>query len=149
MEATIAALGGILLNAIPTFILVILLHFYLKYVFFKPLERVLHERYEATEGARKRAEESLERATAKTAEYEAAMRAARAEVYQAQEQLHKQLEAQRAADAEAARARAEETVRQAKEMLAAETAEAKRTLSQESDVLAGRIVESILKRRVA
>ena len=56
-------------------------------IFFKPLEKVLRQRYEATEGARKLAEQSLERAAAKTAEYEAAMRAARAEVYQAQERL--------------------------------------------------------------
>ena len=47
------ALGGILLRAVPTFLLVILLHFYLKSIFFKPLENVLRKRYDATEGARK------------------------------------------------------------------------------------------------
>ena len=72
------ALSGILLRAIPTFLLVVFLHFYLKYMFFKPLDKVLHARYEATEGARLRAAESLEKAAAKTAEYEAAMRTARA-----------------------------------------------------------------------
>ena len=50
MEETLRALGGILLKAVPTFILVILLHFYLKFIFFKPLQRVLRLRYEATEG---------------------------------------------------------------------------------------------------
>ena len=40
----------------------------MKSVFFKPLEKVLHKRYEATEGARKQAAESLERAAAKAAE---------------------------------------------------------------------------------
>src|SRR5664279_4370926 len=91
MEATLHALGGILLKAVHTFLLVVLLHFYLKAVFFKPLQKVLRQRYEATEGARKLAAESLERAASKTAEYEAAMRAARADAYQAQEQLHKRL----------------------------------------------------------
>src|ERR1035437_10711175 len=91
MDATLLALGGILLKAVPTFLLVLLLNFYLKAVFFKPLEKVLRERYEATEGARKLAAESMERAAARTAEYEAAVRAARAEVYQAQEQIHTQL----------------------------------------------------------
>ena len=76
MDATLLALGGILLKAVPTFLLVILLNFYLKAVFFKPLEKVLRQRYEATEGARKLAAESMERAAARTAEYEAAMRAA-------------------------------------------------------------------------
>src|SRR5690349_24951526 len=107
MEETLHQLGGILLRALPTFVLVILLTFYLKAVFFKPLEKVLHERYEATEGARKRAQESLDLAARKTAEYEAAMRAARAKVYQAQEQLHKQLAEAQAAELLAARHRAE------------------------------------------
>jgi len=53
---------------------------------------VLRQRYEATEGARKLAAESLERAAAKTAEYATAMRAARTEIYQAQEQAHKRLQ---------------------------------------------------------
>jgi hypothetical protein len=39
--------------------------FYLKYMFFKPLEKVLQQRYDATEGARKRAAEALELAAAK------------------------------------------------------------------------------------
>ena len=52
MEATLHALSGILLRAIPTFLIVVFLHFYLKYMFFKPLGKVLQARYEATEGAR-------------------------------------------------------------------------------------------------
>jgi len=75
MDATLHALGGILLRAIPTFLLVVFLQVYLKMMFFKPLEKVLKQRYDATEGARKLAEQSLERASAKTAEYEAAVRA--------------------------------------------------------------------------
>ena len=46
MEATLRALSGILLHAIPTFLLVIFLHFYLKYMFFKPLGKVLQARYD-------------------------------------------------------------------------------------------------------
>jgi len=45
MDETLRALGGILLRAIPTFVLVVLLHFYLKFVFFKPLQRVLRQRW--------------------------------------------------------------------------------------------------------
>ena len=64
------------------------------------------ERYRATEGARKLAEESLERAAAKTPNTRQAMRQARAEVYQAQEQLHRRLAEERAAQVQAARGRA-------------------------------------------
>ncbi len=111
------ALGGILLRAVPTFLLVILLHFYLKSVFFKPLEKVLRQRYEVTEGARKLAQQSLEQAAAKTADYEAQVRAAKAEMYQAQEQLHKQLQEREAAAVAQARGRAEAAIKLAKDQL--------------------------------
>jgi F-type H+-transporting ATPase subunit b len=149
MEATLHALGGLLLRSVPTFVLVILLNFYLKAVFFKPMEKVLHQRYEATEGARKLAELSLERAAAKTAEYEAAMRAARAEVYQAQEQLHKQLQEQEAAEVASARQKADAAVREAKAQLAGDVEQAKAVLERDSDALADQIAESILRRSAA
>src|SRR5260370_30693613 len=88
MDAMLHALGGILLRAVPTFLLVILLHFYLKIVFFKPLEKVLHQRYEATERARKLAEQSLEQAAAKTASYEAQLRVAKAHMYPINAPVH-------------------------------------------------------------
>src|SRR5260370_36759350 len=82
MDDTLRALGEILLKAVPPFFLVLLLYAYLTLVFFRPLEKVLQKRYEANEGARKLAEEAVARAAAKMAEYEAAMRAARGEIYQ-------------------------------------------------------------------
>jgi len=149
MDATLHALGGILLNAVPTFVIVFLLYFYLKYVFFRPLSRVLEARYEATEGARKRAEEILARAAGMTSEYEEAMRSARAEVYLAQEQLHQKLEAQRAADLEVAHQKAESLIQEAKEQLKRELAESKEKLQQESEVLANQIADTLLSRSTA
>jgi F-type H+-transporting ATPase subunit b len=149
MESTLIALGGILLRAVPTFLLVVLLHFYLKSVFFKPLEKVLHKRYEATEGARKLAEESLQRAAEKTTQYEAAIRAAKAEIYQSQEKLHKQLQEREAADVLSARQRADAAVQQSKAELAQDVAAAQASLSADSDALAEQIAESILRRSAA
>ena len=149
MEATLHALSGILLRAIPTFLLLVFLHFYLKYMFFKPLDRVLKARYDATEGARLRAAKSLERAAAKTAEYEAAMRAARAEVYQAQEQLHRRLMDEQAAQVQAARAQAEAAIRDAKAHLTREIAQAKTDLAAQSEVLANQIADAVLNRGAA
>src|ERR1700691_1437351 len=103
MDDTLRALGEILLKAVPTFLLVVFLHFYLKKMFFQPMERVLRERFEATEGARKLAEQALARAAARTAEYEAAIRAARSEIYQGQEQFYKQLQESQSAQIAAAR----------------------------------------------
>jgi len=149
MQATLHALGGILLRAIPTFLLIILLHFYLKNMFFKPLGKVLRERYEATEGARRLAEQSLERAAAKAAEYEAAMRAARAEVYQAQDQIHKQLQERHAAHLLEARQQAEAAAREARTQLAKDVEAAKVSLASEAEALSAQIADSMLRRSAA
>lgn len=145
MDATLHQLGGILLKALPTFVLVILLHFYLKGVFFKPLKKVLQQRYEVTEGARKFAEKSLQHAAEKTAQYEAAMRAARAEVYQAQDQLHKELQEREAAELKIARESAQALIQQARGQLAKDAEIAKAELERDSEMIAGQIVESILR----
>ncbi len=149
MESTLDALGGILLRAVPTFLLIVLLHFYLKFVFFKPMGKVLEERYEATEGARKRAEESLQRAAAKTAEYEAAMRAARAEVYQAQERVHRELQERHAARLAEARQAGEAAAREARAQLANDMEAVKVSLAREAEALSNQIADSILRRSAA
>jgi F-type H+-transporting ATPase subunit b len=149
MDATLHALGGILLRALPTFFLVVLLHFYLKYVFFRPLERVLRDRYEATGGARKLAEASLAKAGEKAAHYEAALREVRAEVYQEQERLRRQMLQEQAEAIHAARARAGVMVAEAKAQIEAEAAEARRSLEAQAEVLATEIAERLLARRVA
>lgn len=149
MEATLHQLGGILLSALPTFLLVIFLHYYLKFMFFKPMEKTLGERYAATEGARKLAAESLQRAEQKTAEYEAAMRAERGKIYQEAEQLHKRLQEEEDAALLAERNASEQHVREAKEQLARELEAAKASLGASSDTLAGQIADSILRGRAA
>jgi F-type H+-transporting ATPase subunit b len=149
MEETLRQLGGILLRAVPTFILVVLLHLYLKYIFFKPLERVLRQRYDATEGARKLAEESIARASQKAAEYEVALRAARADTYKEMEQLQRKLHDDRAAGVKEARAQADAAVAHAKAALSAEVEALKKNLGSESDALADRIASKILTGRAA
>jgi F-type H+-transporting ATPase subunit b len=149
MESTLHALGGLLLKALPTFFLVVLLHFYLKAIFFKPLGKVLKERYEATEGARKAAEASLKRAADKAAEYEAELKKARAAVYAGQESLHRKLQEDRAAAARQARAGADQAVAKAKAELEAQAAVLKAQLEAESEALAEQIAASVLRRRAA
>ncbi|SRR5579883_430165 len=149
MDAILNALGGILLKAIPTFVLLVLLHLYLKGIFYKPLDRIRQKRYEATEGARKRAEESMQVAAAKMAQYEEALRAAKAGVYQTQENLHRELQEQQAAELNAARQQAEAAVREAKAALHRDVEAAKAGLAADSESLASEIVESILERSAA
>jgi F-type H+-transporting ATPase subunit b len=91
------------------------------------------------------AEEALQRAAARTAEYESALRAARSEVYQTQETLHHELQEREAAQLTAARQAADAAVREAREALARDVEEAKAALGRESDALANQITESILR----
>jgi len=149
MDETLRQLGGILLRAVPTFILVVLLHFYLKFIFFKPLERVLRERYEATEGARKLAEASLAKASEKAAEYESALRAARSETYKELEQLRRKLQEERISSVHGARSQAESVIAEAKTALRAEVEGLKKGLEAESAALADRIAAKILRGRAA
>ena len=149
MDATLHALGEILLKAVPTILLVVVLHFYLKYVFFKPLTKVLEERYNATEGARKLAAQSLEKAAAKTADYEARLRVARTELYQVQERLYREMQERQAAQVAQARRSAEEMLRAAQAQIGLEAEQAKAALAGESDALAARIAEAVFRRSAA
>jgi F-type H+-transporting ATPase subunit b len=149
MDAMLHALGQILLRAVPTFFLILLLHIYLKSIFFKPLAKVLQARYEATEGARKLAAESLARAAARTEEFEKKLYAAKTELYQAHERALRALQEQHAAAIAQARAAAEADVKQAKAALAADVEQLKGTLATQSDALADEIANSLLRRSAA
>jgi F-type H+-transporting ATPase subunit b len=149
MDATINALGRLLIQALPTFFIVLLLHFYLKQMFFRPLARILAERDEATQGARAKAAEALERAAAMTAGYEEQIRAARNEIYRDQEEQRKKWRDQQSAQIAEARRAADETVADAKLHLDAQAEQAKRSLAGETQTLADRITQAILGGRAA
>jgi F-type H+-transporting ATPase subunit b len=147
MDALLTSLGGLLLRALPTFLLVVVLHFYLKWVFFSPLDKVLEARRQATEGARAKAQASMESASAKAAQYEAAVRAARGEIYKEQENTRRNWRQEQTSALEKSRHSASEMVTQARAQLSAEAAEASQSLAAESDRLAGEIAASILRGR--
>lgn len=149
MEQTLQALGGILVKAIPTVVLVLLLHFYLKAMLFGPLEKILKQREELTEGARKAASASLAEAERKTAEYEAKLRDARAEVYREQEETRRKWLDRQVAQVAEARAAMEVSVREAKAQIATEAATARTTLLTTSSALADEIATAVLSRRSA
>jgi F-type H+-transporting ATPase subunit b len=149
MQETLQALGGILLKAIPTIILLIILHFYLKAVLFGPLDRVMQKRRELTEGARKTAEDSLAAATRKADEYEAKLREARAAVYKQQEEIRKRWLDEQAQQVAEARVRSESTVKSAREAIAQDVAAARKSLQDTSTVVADQIVVTVLGKRAA
>lgn len=149
MEATLNALGGILLNAIPTFLLFLLLHFYLKSVFFGPMEKVLHERDEATAGARRKAQESLAKAEEKSRHYEETLRNARTEIYKEQEEQRKAWQAEQAAQIADAAARSKAALAAARQQIADEAAAARQVLEGEAHELARKIASRVLEGRAA
>jgi F-type H+-transporting ATPase subunit b len=149
MEQTIQALGGILLKAIPTIVLLLILHFYLKYQLFAPLEKVLKQRRELTEGARKAAEDSLAAAERKAQEYESKLREARAQIYKEQEEIRRRWLEDQAAQMAQARGRAETVVKDAKYAIATEVATARQNLFETSSTLADEIAAAVLARRAA
>jgi F-type H+-transporting ATPase subunit b len=147
MEQTLQALGGILLNAIPTIILLAILHFYLKAVLFGPVEKTLRERGALTEGARKAAAHSLAAAEAKAQEFETKLREARAEVYRQNEEIRKRLLEDQVSQIEQARTAADTRVRQQKDALATEASAARQQLESVAGSLADQIASSLLARR--
>ena len=148
MEQTFQALGVILLKAIPTVIILLLLHFYLKIVLFRPLRAALKQREVLTAGARKAAEDSLAAADRKAKEYEAKFREARAEVYKQQEETRKQWLQDQAGHIAAAHTRTRASVEEARTQIAAETDSARQNLQGTSESLADQIADRVLAGKV-
>jgi F-type H+-transporting ATPase subunit b len=147
MEQTLQALGGILLKAIPTVILLLILHYFLKAVLFGPIEKMLEQRRELTEGARAAAETSLAAAEGKAQEYEAKFRDARAVVYKEQEETRRQWLEEQAEQIAKAHESAEITLRMAKEAIGSEASAARASLERTAESLADQIAASLLARK--
>ena len=149
MEQTLQSLGGILLKSIPTIVFLIILHFYLKAMLFGPLDRILRQRRELTEGARKVAEDSLAVAKRKADEYDIKLREARGVVYKEQEDMRKRWLDEQGNEIAQARTRMEASVKTAREALAADAAAAQASLKDASSTLADQIADTVLGRRSA
>lgn len=148
MDVLIQELSGLLLRAVPTIVLLILVHFYLKAVFFQPLQEVLAKRRKATEGAREEGQKSLRRAAEKQTMYEMALKEARAEMYREQEETRRGWLEHQAGRIEEARHRTRAMIQEASHKLESEVAAAKRDLASSSQVLALQIVESLTGGRI-
>jgi F-type H+-transporting ATPase subunit b len=144
MGQTLQALGGILLQAIPTIVLLLIVHFYLTWMFFRPMREVLEKRREATEGARESADAMLKQASQKTATLEAALRKARDEIYQENEEQRRRWIGEQTNRLEEARRESRELIHKAKQELDAEAETAKRSLTATAETLAEDIARSLL-----
>jgi|SRR5579871_1105993 len=146
---TLNALSGLLLKAIPTICLLVIVHFYLKWMFFRPMREVLEKRRAATEGAKEFAAKMLQQAEAKAADLDARLRQARSEIYQEQEETRRRWIGEQTQRLDEARRQSRELIHQAKLELDAEAEAAKRTLTATADGLAVEIARSLLARRTS
>jgi F-type H+-transporting ATPase subunit b len=145
MDETLQQLGGLLLGAVPTVILLALLYALYTTIVHKPLQRVLAERRSKTEGAVEKSRADIAAAEARTAEYEQKLREARAAVFRAQEARRQAvLQARRSALNEA-RTKAQAQVQAAKKGIERDRAAAETGLPAYATALAQEIVRRVLE----
>ena len=137
-------LGELFLAAVPTVIIVFLFYLFMRWSFFRPMERVLSERRKRAEGARVEAEADRVTAREKLRTYTEAMKKARIEIFTAQESQRRRTLEERQATINAARATAQTALQEAKKGIAEDVKEARAQLEQSKDSLAGEIAEAIL-----
>jgi len=145
MDETLHQLGGLLLGAVPTVILLTLLYGLYTTIVHRPLRRVLEERRSKTEGAVERSRADIAAAEARTAEYEQRLREARATVFRAQEARRQAALDARSQALNEARKKAQAQVQVAKKDIEADRAAAQATLQGEAAALAQEIVRRVLQ----
>lgn len=145
MGHTLHQLGQLLFDSIPTILLFVLLHYYLKWMLYKPLRATLAARAEQIEGRQATARRLLQSAEQKLADYEENLRARRAENYKlidARRQEGLKLAQQHLADA---RQQSAQAMAQARQKLADETSQAHAQLRGAAESLAGQIMTQVLR----
>jgi F-type H+-transporting ATPase subunit b len=144
MQEMVHQLGDLVLQAVPTVLIILLFYFILRALFFKPLLKVMAEREARTAGAQKAAELAQAAAAEKDKQYHDALKQARAQVYAEQEAARKKLLDERAELIKGARAAAAAQVAAAKERIAGEFAVARRELETSVTELSAEIASRIL-----
>lgn len=144
MQEIIQQVEAYLVGAIPTALLFITLVLAYQFLVQGPLTEVLKQRRARTDGAIEDAHSAIAKAEARTAEYAARLRQARAEVYMAREQRIKQWNAERETALDAARKAAAAKVAQARAELELELASARQSIQAAAGDLASQVVRAVL-----
>jgi F-type H+-transporting ATPase subunit b len=145
MDETLHQLGGLLLGAVPTVVLLALLYVLYANLVHKPLRRVLEERRAKTEGAVEKSRADIGRAEARTAEYEQHLREARAALFRAQKSRRQAAIEARTHAVNEARGKAQAQVVAAKRAIELDRADAQASLQAEAATLAQEIVRRVLE----
>jgi len=144
VDELLRQLGDLVLGSIPTIIIFVFLVIAYRVLLYRPLMRTLAERRERTLGAIEKAKAAIAAADAKSQEYEAKLRAARAEIFHRRELRLREWNAQREAALAAARQAAQERVTAARTAIEAEASEAREHIESTADQLAAQIMRAVL-----
>ena len=134
------------LSVIFVIVAVVVLAVVLDRVLFKPLVRVMRERESAVKSALELAESATARAQAATAEFDANVAAARADLYKQMDERRKAAESYRQDLVAQTRAEVGAQLAGAKAELEAQTAQARATLEAEAEELGRDIASKVLGR---
>ncbi|MGH9394333.1 MAG: hypothetical protein ACRD01_14700 [Terriglobales bacterium] len=144
MDQTFAQLARLLLGSIPTIIIFLLLHFYLKGVLYRPLRRVLAARHERIEGRQAAASALVARAEQKLAGYEEALRHRQLANYKQIEAQRQKALAEGQSALAAARHQSAQALVEARQALAAQSSEVRAHLQGAAAALADQIMAQVL-----
>ncbi len=145
MDETLHQLGELLLGSVPTVILLALLYALYSMIVHKPLQRVLEERRDKTEGAVEKSRADIAAADARTSEYEQRLREARAAIFRAQEARRQSALQARTNAVNEARTKAQGQVQAAKKDIESDRAKAEAGLQGEAAALAQEIMRRVLQ----
>ena len=144
MQEIFYDLGQLVLGSVPTMILFLFLVVAYHYILYRPLKRTRAQRYDRTQGALERAHAAVAAADAKSQEYDAKLRAARAEASHARELQVQQWNTERDAALASARLLARDRTEAAKREIAQQTEAAKLQLQAQIGQIAAQVQEAVL-----
>jgi F-type H+-transporting ATPase subunit b len=144
MDELLRQLESLAIGAIPTLILFILLVFAYRFILYRPLIRTRAVRRERTIGAMEKSRLAIAAADARTQEYEAKLRAARAEIFRQREQRIQQTNAEKESALASARLMAQQRVHEAQAALEAQAREAKKQIEGAAGTLAAQVLAAVL-----
>jgi F-type H+-transporting ATPase subunit b len=144
MDELLRQLEDLMIGALPTLILFVVLVLAYRFILYGPLLRIRAERRERTVGAIEKSRKAIAAADVRTQEYEAKLRAARAEILRHREQRIQHRNAEKDTALAAARLAAQQRVREAQAAIGAQTADARKQIEVSAGQLAAQVLAAVL-----
>lgn len=147
VDELLRQLGDLVLGSVPTMIIFLILLFAYRFILYGPLVKTLRERRARTVGAMETAHAAIAAAEAKSQEYEAKLRAARAAIFHQREQRLQQWNTEKDAALASARQAAQEQVAHARAGIEAEASTARNQIENAAGQLAAQVLQAVLPAR--